>query len=287
MTALSLLPSVPTLLGPLTTTFTPPPQCFRKTAACEPNGIPHQFYTGGFAYSSWIAEEFQRTECYPDNYPAIEGGGFFPQRESPSTWPLRTGTLGPYFSPGTVCPVGYATATTEELPVESGTAAETRAICCVEGLTFNATHGCFFRTPVPDPIPTTVWWTTDTADEFFFYTYSDPKPEVVTTKTKTNVEPDYYGSVIEIRWQASDTEHVAVDARPTVTPAAGPEPQITSISGQSEASVSDRTSTSSATDAVISNSIFSGDADGRLAGDVKLKLKLVATLGALAVLVCI
>ncbi|KAH8898037.1 hypothetical protein GQ53DRAFT_712568 [Thozetella sp. PMI_491] len=102
-TATAIIGQAPTNLGPLTTTFTPPPSCTVAVGAVE-GGLLGLGLLGAsvqnFAFlgqSCSAGKGIDATSCWP---PTSKGA------KAPST-PL--GGWG-YYSPGLNCPVGYATA---------------------------------------------------------------------------------------------------------------------------------------------------------------------------------
>ena len=154
----------PIFLGPLTTTFTPPPSCFSLTALVDSAGVPFQMYTGGFADAELQSSPFPGTYCFPSVYPATAG----------DNW-------GPYFSPG-VCPVGYTVASS------TVNNSETRGVCCVSGLTANDFLNC--QTSVTSSL---------TASEYVMVKPSGPFPLELGVKVGSSLL--LIGSAIEIRWR--------------------------------------------------------------------------------------
>jgi hypothetical protein len=164
MVPTSLMSAGSTFLGALMTTFTPPATCFGTRAAVGSDGIPFQMYTGGVTEADVIASGYLHTECYPSGYPATAGDNF-----------------GAYFSPG-VCPSGYTTAATMVQGIE------TRAICCVTGLTVNDLLNCQTRKSLV------------TASEF--YTVAPGPNRPIETGAKSGSKLILIGSAIEIRYRA-------------------------------------------------------------------------------------
>ena len=179
MSSVSFLTAEPTFLGAVTTTFTPPASCLGTTAAVDSNGIPFQMFTGGVAEGDIIASGYLHTECYPSAYPATAGVNF-----------------GAYFSPG-VCPFGYTTAAT----MMNGS--ETRAICCISGLTANDLLNC--QTSVTNSLLT--------ASQFFTV---EPGPlHPIETGAKSAGSIELIGSAIEIRFQAGGIPSTTIQSQTT------------------------------------------------------------------------
>jgi hypothetical protein len=97
-----LIGQAPTNLGPLTTTFTPPPECTVAVGAAS-NGLADFFGVGGDKDIAFLGQgcsrgkAFDATTCWPETSKGVE------EKEAPlSGWG--------FYSPGLHCPVGYATA---------------------------------------------------------------------------------------------------------------------------------------------------------------------------------
>lgn len=97
-----LIGQAPTNLGPLTTTFTPPPECTVAVGAAS-NGLADFFGVGGAKDIAYLGQgcsrgkAFDATTCWPGTSKGAE------ERDAPlSGWG--------FYSPGLHCPVGYATA---------------------------------------------------------------------------------------------------------------------------------------------------------------------------------
>ncbi|KAM7183000.1 proline-rich receptor-like protein kinase PERK2 [Rhypophila sp. PSN 637] len=204
----------PIYLGPLTTTFTPPPACTTVIGEFEGGFLglfknPKPFAFRGMSCSK--GEPADATSCWPP----ISSGA-----------PISQGPLKGIYSPGVECPVGYATACSATAGGPKPTnwdmqfqlaAGETAVGCCPSGYSCANIDGQICQSTAS---LRTVTMATCDGEEI------DSKPTTVDDLKEIFT---FYAPMIQINWQSSDkpdeqTTATSTDERtkpsiPTLTPA--------------------------------------------------------------------
>ncbi|KAL2256388.1 hypothetical protein VTK26DRAFT_1747 [Humicola hyalothermophila] len=209
MSATARTGEAPTNLGPLTTTFTPPPAC---TVAVGPGrggflGIGAKdkdyAYLGQTCSRGKIVDA---TTCWPEPSKGAEGGD-----------PPLHGWG--FYSPGLHCPVGYATACSatggsggkSEWPVQFRLRdGETAVGCCPSGYGCANIDGQTCTMIATSTAIPTVTCDGNKSGGLVFRTVPDPK---VTTITALSLS----APMIQIVWQSSDRSDESTSTEPTAT----------------------------------------------------------------------
>ncbi|KAK3395832.1 UV radiation resistance protein and autophagy-related subunit 14-domain-containing protein [Sordaria brevicollis] len=182
------------VLGPLTTTFTPPPACATAVAAIEGKFLGMGGHVGN---SGWLGQACSKgkpaddTSCWPPTSSGAES-----RSKALDGWG--------YYSPGLYCPVGYATACSATAGGKSNFdfqfapgAKETAAGCCPKG----------YECASVDNGQTCVMAATSTDVEYVTCDKSDMddlETMAIPDKKEKTTAFMFYAPMIQINWQESD-----------------------------------------------------------------------------------
>ncbi|KAJ5396840.1 hypothetical protein N7509_004953 [Penicillium cosmopolitanum] len=220
----------------LTTTFSPPPDCFTDTWYIE-------YVTGEYYYTTSISNSLEgwylsqgptnwRT-CFPSGYEA---------------------TTDFYYSPG-VCPSGYSIAKSSVLSI--GVSSETRATCCPSSFTAQADNFL-------------VWYSTNrcfSADTKMDHVWTFTQGGTVTSMTTSG---GLNAKAVFIRWQETDLQTPATTTATTTTGSTDTTTDSTATSTglSSGPSATAATATAAAAADQSSNSSQGGSSRAWIAGPV-------------------
>ncbi|KAK4646952.1 uncharacterized protein QC761_100190 [Podospora bellae-mahoneyi] len=221
MSATVLIGQAPTNLGPLTTTFTPPPECTVAVGAGRGGFLGDLFGGGDDKSIAYLGQACSRNRAVDDTacWPATSEGA--ESKKAPlNGWG--------FYSPGLHCPVGYATACAATGGSGGGSgwpvqfrllAGETAVGCCPSGYGCANINGQTCTLVVTSSTIPTVTCDGSKSQNFGFQTVPDPEASITAFSI--------FAPMIQINWQSSDrpatttsstgTGSTASSTRPTTT----------------------------------------------------------------------
>ncbi|KAK0732453.1 hypothetical protein B0T21DRAFT_290944 [Apiosordaria backusii] len=224
MSATALIGQAPTNLGPLITTFTPPPACTVAVGAGR-GGFLGDLFGGGdgqsIAYLGQACSQnraIDNTSCWPTTSSGAES-----KEASLSGWG--------FYSPGLHCPGGYATACAatggsgggSEWPVQFRLlAGETAVGCCPSGYGCANINGQTCTLVVRSSTIPTVTCDGATSGNFGFQTVPDREASITAFSL--------FAPMIQINWQSSDRPAAATTSSSTGTGPTTPSTRTTTSS---------------------------------------------------------
>ncbi|EAQ93823.1 hypothetical protein CHGG_02058 [Chaetomium globosum CBS 148.51] len=205
-----LIGQAPTNLGPLTTTFTPPPECTAAVGAAS-NGLADFFGVGDAKDVAYLGQgcsrgkAFDATTCWPGTSKGAEEKGA----------PLYGWG---FYSPGLHCPVGYATACSATGGSGGGSGwpvqfklrdGETAVGCCPSGYGCANING---QTCTMMATSTTIPTVTCDGNEI-----GDGASMTVPSEEASITAFSLLAPMIQINWQSSDRPKSTTSFRASVT----------------------------------------------------------------------
>ncbi|KAK3382143.1 hypothetical protein B0T24DRAFT_517498 [Lasiosphaeria ovina] len=258
MSATILVGQAPTVLGPLTTTFTPPAACTVGVGSVDAGLLGLGLLGGSAANIAYLGQTCVRgkavdaTSCWPPTSSGAEA----------KSAPL--GGWG-YYSPGLHCPIGYATACSATggsggasgWPVQFKLLdGETAVGCCPSGYGCANINGQTCTVVATSTMVQTVTCEGTEMGDFAVQTVPDPAASITAFSL--------FAPMIQINWQSSDTTtETSATAGPTTTP----EPGAAATGAASNGTATDRPPTASGTKTVntgVASGVSTLETDGLL-----------------------